>query len=330
MSRDIRLESVRGAACLLLVMYHVIGDTPYSGLRIPEGDWLRIINDFFSYIRMPLFTFLSGYVYAFRPFTSGGKSFLKGKGRRLLIPMFIVGTGFAVIQSLTPGTNQALVGQDWLLLHIKPVAHYWYLEALFLIFVLLVPLEYFKLLSAPQTFIAVFLLAVTIQLSSIQVSSLFGLFGMVYLLPYFLAGLFVNRFLAKIEYGKWSILFASLLTVLLTWSALVFLEPSLRFDKTSLMAVAIGCLSSTLLLWWFPKISWLARLGKYSYSIYLFHVFGTAAARIILSRLGIESVYILLAVSLFIGIALPVYVERLAKQYSFSATMLLGRAYCRT
>jgi fucose 4-O-acetylase-like acetyltransferase len=91
----------------LPVFYYIIGINQQTGIRIPEG-WLRDFNDVLAYIRMPLFTFLSGYVYAFRPFTGHTCQFIKGKARRLLLPMLVEDTLFAIIQSLTPGANGAI------------------------------------------------------------------------------------------------------------------------------------------------------------------------------------------------------------------------------
>jgi peptidoglycan/LPS O-acetylase OafA/YrhL len=61
--RNIPVDTLRGLACILLVAYHVIGVTPESGLRLHDGI-LKNANELLAYIRMPLFTFLSGFVYA--------------------------------------------------------------------------------------------------------------------------------------------------------------------------------------------------------------------------------------------------------------------------
>lgn len=99
-----QIETLRGFACVLLVLYHVIGADPSNGLRVNEGP-VRLMNDALAYVRMPLFTFLSGMVYGLRPFGGDTRRFVIGKCRRLLIPMFVVGTLFAVVQALTPGAT---------------------------------------------------------------------------------------------------------------------------------------------------------------------------------------------------------------------------------
>jgi peptidoglycan/LPS O-acetylase OafA/YrhL len=83
--KDNSINTLRGLACILLVAYHVIGGTPEQGLHIASG-FLRVGNDVLAYIRMPLFTFLSGYIYSLKPIGNYSSSlFLKSKARRLLI-----------------------------------------------------------------------------------------------------------------------------------------------------------------------------------------------------------------------------------------------------
>jgi len=148
-NRNNTIDTLRGFACILLVAYHVIGITPEGGLHVQDGV-LKDANSLLLYIRMPIFTFLSGFVYAWRPFKSGWKPFVSGKIRRLIVPMLFVGTIFALVQTFTPGTNSAVT--DWRFLHLLPVAHYWFIESLFLLFLLIIPLENFRVLHNKKSF----------------------------------------------------------------------------------------------------------------------------------------------------------------------------------
>src|SRR6185436_8195287 len=117
-------------ACLLLVSYHVIGGDRDTGLRLADDHIAARINDFLALVRMPLFSFLSGMVYALRPLRGDIGPFASGKVRRLLVPMLVVGTGFALLQAAMSGTSGGSNGGTngsvtaWHLLHIIPVAHY--------------------------------------------------------------------------------------------------------------------------------------------------------------------------------------------------------------
>ena len=115
---------------MLLVAWHTIGNGPTSGLEVPADSYWRFFADFFIYFRMPMFAFISGYVYASKPFAGQASRFLAGKTRRLLLPLFIVGTSFALVEWLVPGTNvnKYNIVPHWATLHLVPVAHYWFLR----------------------------------------------------------------------------------------------------------------------------------------------------------------------------------------------------------
>ena len=100
------IDELRGFACLLLVSLHVIGHSPEVGMRLEEGSLLRYTADSWAFVRMPLFTFISGLVYALRPVRREHlPDFYSKKLRRLGIPLLIVAPIFFVLQAITPGTT---------------------------------------------------------------------------------------------------------------------------------------------------------------------------------------------------------------------------------
>src|SRR5678815_1036900 len=58
------IQSLRGLACLLLVALHVIGGEATIGMQVDDDSVYRLFGKLMFHIRMPLFAFLSGYVYA--------------------------------------------------------------------------------------------------------------------------------------------------------------------------------------------------------------------------------------------------------------------------
>lgn len=316
-NRNSTIDTLRGLACILLVAYHVIGITPDSGLRIQEGV-LKDANSLLIYIRMPIFTFLSGFVYAQRPFSSNWKKFMAGKIRRLIVPMLFVGTLFALVQTITPGTNTAIT--DWRVLHLMPVAHYWFIEALFLIFLVIIPLEHFKILQNKTGFALPFLIAALLYVSNAGTPWL-SIAGAIYLFPYFLVGLYCSRFPVQINNRK--ILGYVLITTIILF--LLFFGQQYGGERRSLNALIIGTLFCTGLLFIEFESLFLAKIGIFSYSIYLFHVFFTAASRILFIKIGITEIWILFILGTALGIAGPIFVERIASKYNPTRILLLGK-----
>lgn len=313
------IDNLRGLACILLVLYHVVGDDPRTGLTVTDGP-VRLLNDSLAYLRMPLFTFLSGLVYGMRPFAGDSQRFLMGKVRRLMIPLLVVGTMFALLQSFTPGAHD--VERDWSRLHLNPVAHYWYLESLMWIFLLTWLLDKHQLMDSPLAFGAVWATAAAVYLSSWGTHWL-GLGGEIYLLPYFLAGLAVARFELWQVLARRGVLMALVVpAVAIVWA---LGEPTPDMDRRTAGVLALGVLLCVWLLGLPFNLRWLARVGKRSYTVFLFHVFFTAATRIVLNRLGISHLGLHMALGLAAGILGPMVVDAVASRHRWPALLLLGK-----
>ncbi|MEN9904616.1 MAG: hypothetical protein RLZZ555_1181 [Pseudomonadota bacterium] len=319
------VQTLRGLAIMLLVLYKVVGTDPDVGLEVADGP-LRWFNDGLAYLRMPLFTLLSGLVYGRRPFRAGDddKAFLLGKARRLLLPMLVVGTLFALLQWHTPGTHGQ--NSDWRLLHIVPVNHLWYCEALCWIFLLVWLLDGQACIRRPMDFSLAWLAAALAYLY-LPGTPLLAIEGTLYLLPYFLAGLAIARFGAWDALEGWQARTLLLLPALLAvWQLGV---PTYHSDRRNLLTLLAGLSLCGLVLGLRLRWDWLARLGNSSYPIFLYHIFFTAASRIALERLGVQSLEVKLLAGLALGLLGPMLFEQLAARQSWSALWLLGQSRSR-
>jgi peptidoglycan/LPS O-acetylase OafA/YrhL len=321
---NLQIQSLRGLACVLLVLYHVVGSDNIHGLRIDHGA-LRVINDGLAYLRMPLFTVLSGLVYGLRPFDGDSRRFLLGKVRRLLIPMLVVGTVFALIQSQVPGVNTG--APDWRTLHILPVGHFWYCESLLWVFLLIWLVERWHLLDDPAGFAAIFTLAVLVYLSW-RGPRWLGIQGAIYLLPYFLGGLAVQRL------GLWQRLRSPWLLGLLFLIALLAVveigwpvpNPNRRTVWILLAGLALCGLCLGLFLSLRIESTLLIRVGQSSYAIYLFHVFFTAAMRISLKVAHIDLLALQILAGLALGLAGPMLIDHWGSRQRWTRLLLLGKS----
>ncbi|MFO6425483.1 acyltransferase family protein, partial [Motilimonas sp. KMU-193] len=319
-SKRIQIDTLRGIACILLISYHIIGSTPENGLRIESGMF-REINDILAYLRMPLFTFLSGVVYAYRPFNNNSLKFISKKSRRLLLPMLTVGTTFAVLQSITPGTNSNI--NSWHLVHIIPVAHFWFIESLFILFLLIVMLEKLHVFSTKKGGFTIFTLTSLLYISPLKIDY-FSISGFIYLTPFFLFGMAIERYklLTKINPVIFSLI---ALTALLSYACIYFgyIEPK---GKRSILGLTIGLLSCTTMYLSGLKIRTLAWIGTFSYSIYLYHVFFTAGTRILLERVFSADNYIIFSASLIATIFGTIYIEKIFEKSNATRILLLGKS----
>lgn len=311
------IDTLRGLACILLVSFHVVG-YPETGLRLPSSHWLSQFNDLLSYLRMPLFSFISGYVYAARPFAGDARQFIRGKSRRLLLPLLTMGTLYALVQRLTPGTNSSGV-EHWWLLHIVPVGHFWFLESLFLIFLMIVVLERSTLLSRPESYLLVFGVCAALFVFA-KPPVYFGLAGVVYLLPFFMGGLACRRFDIRSKRARW--MAAALFAGATAWLAT---RPSQTAAAVFAGLIVSLCIVFLLLRsgW---QVRWLAYVGSFSFAIYLMHVFFTAASRLLFSAIGLSDPYVHTLLGTAAGVLGPMAVASLIGRSPRLNLYLLGQS----
>jgi peptidoglycan/LPS O-acetylase OafA/YrhL len=316
----LRINTLRGLACLLLVGYHVVGADADHGLRVADGA-LRWLNDGLAYLRMPLFTFLSGLVYGLRPFDGNSQAFLLGKARRLLVPMLFVGTLFALLQATTPGTNSS-VGA-WYLLHIQPVAHFWFVESLFWVFLVIWALERWTLIGTRNGFIFAMALSCAIYLS-IRGWSLLGIEGAIYLMPYFFLGFACARFPFDAHLSNiWVKLGLAAVAIL---AAVAMGMPTPNPDRRTVAMLLVGVALCLLCLGSKMKNPWLARIGEHSYAIYLWHVFFTAPIRMVLELIQIDYIALDLVLGTTLGLVGPIYIEHIVSGLRWPALLSLGKS----
>ncbi|MCR2745929.1 acyltransferase family protein [Limnobacter parvus] len=318
--RQLKIDTLRGLACILLVAYHVIGSDPSNGLKIADGLY-RNLNDLLAYVRMPLFTFLSGIVYAYRPCRSDTADFLTKKARRLLIPMITVGTIFVLLQHFTPGSEATV--ENWYLLHIIPVAHYWFIESLFLVFVLIAFLEKKNLLNGRKTWSLVVACSMVFYTLPIY-WPYFSFAGFVYLTPFFLAGMGIQRY-GLMENPK---KYLALVALFLLAGVFVLLGLGIlpMYGQRTLPTLLIGVGACVTLLALGVKSTILARMGVFSYSIYLFHVFFTAFSRIVLNKVGSLPTEVIFVLSLVAGVLGPIMLEKILEKFDWCRVLFLGKA----
>jgi peptidoglycan/LPS O-acetylase OafA/YrhL len=320
---DERLASLRGGACLLLVAYHVIGADPSSGLRVTDSA-VRDINDALGYLRMPIFALLAGLFQGRHSPIASITEHLADKAHRLLLPMLVVGTLFAVVQAAVPEANASVA--DWRTLHLVPVAHYWFLWAIFWNFALCALLDRLGAYRSQTSAFATLALAGVASIA-LPGTPWLALDGALYLLPYFTLGLVVGRHHPQ-SAGRpvgWGIAFS---VAALAWLVISGV-PSAGDNRRMLSVLMPGLLSclGCLVLW--PKSVVLARIGRSSYAVFLYHVFFTAGVRIVMGDRIVIDAWAVGLLAFLAGVTGPILLETMLKRHRWTAAAGLGQRGAR-
>lgn len=319
-------ETLRGIAILLMTAGHVIGHNGSAGMQVADDSAWRHFYVSLQFLRMPLFTVISGYVYAIRPVEAGAAgTFLRRKLRRLLLPMVTVGTAFFLLRMVLPTHHPGQLVDIWRI-YLYPYAHFWYLQALLLVFVVAVPLERLGALESLAGWALCTAGAAAVLFFFPFFVSFFSFQRFLYLLPFFLFGIGLRRFPvllrdSRVSMAALALLAGGVVFQQLAWYGVIAGIPS----PSSPVGVTVG-LSAALLLFRFRAgVGPLVRLGGFAYGIYLLHLFGTAGSRILLTRIGIRDPVVVFAAGLTAGVAVPVLIEVVLRRSYWATLLTLGQ-----
>lgn len=304
-TRNLPVDTLRGVACILLVTFHVIGDTSTAGIRVGDTSAFRYYTDSAESLRMPLFTFLAGLVYAWRPLSDHRqyRGFMAKKARRLLVPYVIFVPLLGLTQMFAPGVNGSVDFQPalWLLESLSP---YWFLLTTFWMFAVVALADSYGALRRPAVWAAVFLAAsLLVLLVETNGFRILQLGQALTLFPFFLAGVGAIRFgwiprRLRATLGCTVLLICLMAIMLLS----VFGKLPPMDSRHSLIGIALGIAFPVAFLGWSLASPGLAWIGSYSSGIFLLHPFTVGFFRAISQAFGIENRAVLFLILSLAGI----------------------------
>nr|WP_294512572.1 acyltransferase [uncultured Rhodopila sp.] len=318
------LNTVRGLACLLVVALHVVGDEESNGLHLPMTSGWHYAMTSIEFIRIPLFTALSGYLYAGHRVIAGtfGRFWTK-KLRRLGVPL--IGVTAVMWLLLTRGGAQPV--PLWQALSFS-FGHLWYIQALMLLFAAISVCDGLFRPGRAMLMLAG-LAAVMVDQSGWHMTTFFSLDGTFYLAPYFLFGMILREnpeWLGDRSAG-WMAL--GVVTIILGCQQLGLQGLMAPVTALELPAALAGMAGVLFLLQRFPETPLLAVIGGYSYTIYLWHVAAGAAARAVLIKAGIVSIPVLFPPIFAAAVTAPIVLYHVARRVSFVSVAVTGETRYR-
>ena len=328
--QDSSIQALRGLAVILLVAFHVVGSSN-RGLRVPDASIWHYCSLALEDIRMPLFTLISGYVYAMTPIGRWTQypGLMKGKSRRLLLPLVTVGTVLYVLGHIVPGTNFDEGDAPIWRVYVFGFEHLWFLQAIFVIFAVVGVLDSVHALDTRTRWVAAFLLAAAADVFlSVPVEyDVFTVSGAISLLPYFLLGYALRRHELFDLRGRAAWIWAAAFAVIYSgWMVEVFGHHPLNGYLARLLTIAVGTMGVVLIysarrILDVRILSW---IGGFSFGIYLLHVFVTSATRMGLERVGVNQTWELFICGLIMGIAVPIAIQLVFRNVGIVRTFVFG------
>ena len=311
--RDCFVDALRGYACLAVVFYHVIMGIRLAGIEYPSTYLELWIENFLGSFHVPLFMFLSGYVFRL---TGGWKSkgtrtkFILHKLLNLGLPYAFFSIVYILINHFTPGTNHSNSLSDMLHIWHRPVAQYWFLFSLLLLFIIWVFLSNFindKLILVLMVFVN---MAVVLLDAKVFCWNYVGDFFVVFGLGVILSELYVDKLNIAVK-----------ILILLMHVAVVTIV--FNYDLVSLFYVGeirrlVGVTASIVLISLLKHFDIINKLllvvNKYSFPIYLLHTIFTSATRIVLKKIGLNNSIIHSILGIIVGIVIPMIIANITSK----------------
>jgi peptidoglycan/LPS O-acetylase OafA/YrhL len=326
---DPSIEALRGIAIILVVAAHVIG-LGNRGLRLGHDSLFLALED----VRAPLFTLIAGYVYAMVPVAKWRDypHLVKGKSRRLLLPLLTVGTVMYLLERLIPNTGSGARHLAFWRVYIFGFEHLWFLQSIFIVFLVVGILDSSAILAS-RTQWAVATAVAVVLFVFVHVPREFDVFtvsGALRLLPFFLIGYGLRRYSVFDLRGAPAIALTGAFAAAFTIRMLVLFHlyrPDEYVER--MIEVAVGG-TALILIYSARKLfttKLLVWIGGFSMGIYLLHVFATAGTREILESLGMHQAWALFVMGTAVGVAAPIAFQLLFRNMRFIRTILLGERW---
>ena len=314
MERNALIDKLKGYACFLVLFGHVIMGIRLAGINIPS--FFQGIEQFVWSFHVALFMFLSGVVYTKTGQWQSKKTkfgFIKHKFLNLGIPYVVFSVVYILINCVVGGANNQSSFIDILYIWKTPVAQYWFLYALFFLFLI------WTLLGGILKNWQIMLITVFIGYISPVIKLPLGSLDVVFYsaLPFGL-GTFVD-FEKMTKPADWVKGLIVLLHILIgvVFILLHRIEDVIFKEVMILLGIYSSIMFISLVQKIKPVSSFLLFVNKYSFQIYLLHTIFTSGIRIVLQRINVTEWWIHVILGTVCGLLFSVLVALIAKKIRF-------------
>ena len=316
-TREKWVDDVKVIACILVVLGHFFQSMTKANI-LPENDLYKWFNTTIYYFHVPLFFICSGYLYQKYSKANDLKSWKRNVAKKVLVlgvPYVTFSTATWILKTVFSGNVNDQIGGlgDTLLLH--PTAPYWYLYALFFIF--LVTPTFANIKMAMVGLIVAFAAKLLILVGGGT-----GVYAVSTVLAneiWFVLGMSVCVFDLQLKGKKRQ---GTIIGILFLGLSVAVYRADIQNSDVSFVLGLIACVAVILMVANFEGKSGKAVsfLAKYTMPIFLMHTLFAAPMRSVLLKLGIGSpvIHVVLGLGIsFIGLIIVAWIMKKTKWLEF-------------
>ena len=319
--RELWVDNVKVVACILVVLGHFFQSMTQADV-LPANDLYQWFNQTIYYFHVPLFFICSGYLYQKLSVVDDVHSWGKNVLKKLLVlgvPYFTFSFATWLLKTLFASSVNSQIGglADTLLLH--PTSPYWYLYALFFLF-LITPTFQTKRMASWGLIIA-------LAFKVFEIIGGYGVQAVSYILSneiWFVIGMCLSIFGFRSSLNKVGLLVPTIGEVLfLVLSVVVYM---VGIDQ-GIVSFLLGLLACGSIVVAIAKLYedknqpvLFGILAKYTMPIFLMHTLFAAPLRTVLFKLGIQNaaLHVILGIAIsFIGPMIAAIIMNKSKWLEF-------------
>ena len=309
--REKWVDDVKVIACILVVLGHFFQSMIKANI-LPENDLYGWFNTTIYYFHVPLFFICSGYLYQKYSKVNSVGSWCKNVAKKALalgVPYATFTTATWVLKKVFSSSVNDQIGGlgNTLLLH--PTAPYWYLYALFFIF--LVTPTFSSVKSAAVGLIVA--LAAKVLILTGGGYSVYAVSTVLSNEIWFVIGMSICSFNVQLKGRKIQGTIFGLLFVILS---IVVYTAKISGSAISFAIGLLACVAVIMMVAGFEEKfgRGMKLLAKYTMPIFLMHTLFAAPLRSILMKIGIENAVIHVVLGLVISFAGPIIAAWIMKK----------------
>ena len=310
-TREKWVDDVKVIACILVVLGHFFQSMTKASV-LPENDLYEWFETTIYYFHVPLFFICSGYLYQKYSKVDGVGSWCRNVAKKALalgVPYATFTTATWVLKKVFSSSVNDQIGGlgDTLFLH--PTAPYWYLYALFFIF--LVTPTFSSVKAA-----AVGLVVASVAKGLILTGGGYSVYAVSTVLSneiWFVLGMSICVFDVQLKGRKVQGTICGLLFMILS---IVVYTAEISGSEISFAMGLLACVAVILIVAGFEEKfgRGMDFLAKYTMPIFLMHTLFAAPLRSILMKIGIENAVIHVVLGLVISFAGPIIAAWIMKK----------------
>lgn len=326
-TRENWVDDVKVIACILVVLGHFFQSMTKANI-LPENELYKWFNTTIYYFHVPLFFICSGYLYQKYSKVNNMKSWTRNMTKKALalgVPYVTFSIVTWILKTLFSSSVNDQIGSlcDTLLFH--PTAPYWYLYALFLIFLVTPTFSTVKM-AIVGLMIA---LAAKVLILTGKGYSIYAVSAVLSNEIWFVLGMGICAFDVRIKYKNKQGILSGILFIIL--SIVVYILDIHSVFVPFIMGV-LACFSVLLLVNGFEERRFgkvMDFLAKYTMPIFLMHTLFAAPIRTMLLKVDIENAAIHVAIGGFSSFAGPIIAACIMKKTKWLELFLYPNKACK-